>query len=196
MNVFVLSLDPVEAAQMQCDKHIVKMPIETAQLLSTAIRLSGTELTAAGDAILYRATHINHPWNKWARADASNFDWLMLHGFALCDEFEFRYGHPHKARQVIEHVSKMFMTPGMSRIRPVDPDAMPQCMDEKYRLMGRPGQAYRLLYIYGKGHFARWNHARKEPAWWKIMVSFKQVQDAGELHAEMAEQCGYYMMTT
>lgn len=39
MNIFALDNDPKLAAQMHLDKHIVKMPIEYAQLLSTAHRL-------------------------------------------------------------------------------------------------------------------------------------------------------------
>lgn len=35
MNIFVLSEGPVEAARMQCDKHVVKMIVETAQMLCT-----------------------------------------------------------------------------------------------------------------------------------------------------------------
>ena len=79
MNIFALSSDPFESAQMMCDKHVVKMIIETAQLLSTAHRvLDGeqyTDKTSNGRSIqrwrltdaydmensLYKATHINHP---------------------------------------------------------------------------------------------------------------------------------------
>ena len=39
MNIFVLNKDPVLAAQEQCDKHVVKMIVESAQMLSTAHRM-------------------------------------------------------------------------------------------------------------------------------------------------------------
>jgi intergrase/recombinase len=82
MNIFVLSEDPVEAAQMQCDKHVVKMVIESGQILATVRRvLDGyisKSLTVKGGIItryildgagdfLPKATHVNHPCVKWAR---------------------------------------------------------------------------------------------------------------------------------
>jgi hypothetical protein len=36
MNIFVLSRCPRAAARLHCDKHVVKMILETAQLLYTA----------------------------------------------------------------------------------------------------------------------------------------------------------------
>ena len=39
MNIFVLDKDPHIAAQMHCDRHVPKMIVESAQMLSTAHRL-------------------------------------------------------------------------------------------------------------------------------------------------------------
>lgn len=91
MNIFYLSKDPDRAAKLQCDKHIVKMPLETAQLLSTA----HVELDL--NQVAYRATHKNHPSAVWARSNRSNYKWLVEHFKALCFEYQDRYGKVHKS---------------------------------------------------------------------------------------------------
>jgi len=82
MNIFVLSSDPIEAAQMLCGKHVVKMPLESAQLLCSPYPKG---------AAPYRRTHYNHPCAVWARESLGNYLWLVEHGLALCDEFNSRY---------------------------------------------------------------------------------------------------------
>lgn len=90
MNIFVLDDNPMYAAQYQCDKHVVKMCLETAQMLSTI---------AGGP---YKPTHANHPCTMWARTATSNFVWLYAHGVYLCNEYEHRFGKVHKCKDVIE----------------------------------------------------------------------------------------------
>ena len=71
MNIFYIDKDPIKAAQMACDKHVVKMILETAQLLCTAHRvIDGVDLqmnSLLEETTMYRATHINHPSTKWVR---------------------------------------------------------------------------------------------------------------------------------
>jgi len=88
MNIFYLSSDPIEAATMQCDKHVVKMILETAQLLSTAHHI------LAGDGP-YKVTHKNHPSAVWVRESRQNYDWTYKHFKALCAEYTDRYGKTH-----------------------------------------------------------------------------------------------------
>lgn len=125
LNIFILSEDPVEAAQLQCDKHVVKMVLESAQLLSTAHRLldgkEGKQLSSTGktmrkawfmpkqeDEILYSATHVNHPCAIWTRNSNKNYMWLYNHFIALCNEYTFRYNKTHltdsKLRKRLQHI--------------------------------------------------------------------------------------------
>ena len=68
MNIFYLDRNPVVAAQMMCDKHVVKMILESAQILSTAHRvLDGDE--HADNVGMYKMTHKNHPSTIWVRAN-------------------------------------------------------------------------------------------------------------------------------
>ena len=107
MNIFWLDKDPVENARMHHDKHVVKMILEYAQLLSTAHRLlDGTQLSttsASGrkkkvwqlpdhrDSVLYSATHTNHPSAVWARDNYHNYKRLYALFVATCDEYTHRY---------------------------------------------------------------------------------------------------------
>ena len=110
MNIFFLHKHPVIAAQMQCDKHVVKMILESAQLLSTCHRvLDGTEYydkTANGrkikrwthpnpnlEPLLYKAGWVKHPSTIWLFESAYNYMWLYKHMMALNEEYKKRYNH-------------------------------------------------------------------------------------------------------
>ena len=90
MNIFYCDESPYKSAQALCDKHIVKMPVETAQILST--------VTGVG----YKPTHRKHPCVLWAGASLGNFLWLVEHGFWLCCEYSHRYQRRHASHKVIE----------------------------------------------------------------------------------------------
>ena len=121
MNIFYLSECPVESAQSQCDKHVVKMILEYAQLLSTAHRMidgdEWTDRTASGSRIkrwslpddreqtLYKATHRNHPSAVWVRESRSNYKWLLELFKELIDEYRIRYGKEHKTSKLLPALS-------------------------------------------------------------------------------------------
>jgi len=94
MNIFVLSTQPVEAAKFHCDKHIVKMPLETAQMLCAVYDRYGEEAP-------YKATHANHPCTVWAGQSIENYKWLWNLGRALCDEYTYRYRKIHACAEVL-----------------------------------------------------------------------------------------------
>lgn len=83
MNIFALDQDPSMAAEMHCDKHVVKMILESVQMLST--------ICEAG----YKPTHKNHPCTIWARTSWQNFNWLCELTEALHAEWQYRFGHTH-----------------------------------------------------------------------------------------------------
>jgi hypothetical protein len=102
MNIFYVDHNPVVAAQSLCDKHVVKMVLESAQLLSTAQHLCSYRLELRLDTeLLYKPTHKNHPCAKWVRECAPNYNWLVGHALALCEEYTYRYGKVHKSQAVI-----------------------------------------------------------------------------------------------
>ena len=106
MNIFYLDKDPVIAAQMSCDKHCVKMILESAQMLSTAHRvLDGDKY--ADDVGLYKMAHKNHPSTIWVRSSSANYDWLWKHMRALMREYTHRYGKIHATERLNEPLAKL-----------------------------------------------------------------------------------------
>lgn len=152
MNIFLLSKNPVLAARMQCDKHVVKMILETAQLLCSPF--------VPGKAP-YKRSHYNHPSAQWTRASKKNYQWLIKHGLALCAEYQYRYNKEHKSKQVIlwcQNNYKRLKLPSRGLL------PMPQVMPEKYRGTN-PVSAYRKYYKNEKRQIARWTR-RELPKWW------------------------------
>jgi hypothetical protein len=152
MNIFVLSYDPVRAAQYTCDKHVVKMPLETAQLLCSVF--------PAGTAP-YKRTHYNHPCAQWVRESDANYRWLCLYGVHIGLEYTFRYGRKHKSSEVIEWCIKN----GVSNV-PANPTAFIQVMPDEHKCADTVA-AYRNYYRGDKKAMASWNRGRSAPYWWK-----------------------------
>jgi hypothetical protein len=156
MNIFVLNSAPGAAATDQCDKHVVKMPLETAQILCSVLH------RYAVPDVPYRLTHANHPCTLWAGESRANFLWLYKHGIALGGEYTHRYGKTHKSVAVIKHCYKFIDAV------PAGPlTAFVQAMPEAYRNAGNPVQAYREYYLHEKARIATWNKTRNAPLWWQ-----------------------------
>jgi hypothetical protein len=151
MNIFVVENDPVLAAQVLCDKHIVKMPLETAQILCSAHWIN--QGTAP-----YRLTHKNHPCVKWAALNYGNYVWLVQHGLALCEEYTARYNRRHKCQDVIEWAK----TNRPSCIVDGSLTPHPQCMHDDCKT-DNTVEAYRNYYRKYKQHVATWK--RNKPDW-------------------------------
>jgi len=183
MNIFRLSDCPLEAAQMMCDKHIPKMIVEAAQMLSTAHRmLDGHEArrrSKSGRSMvkyyvmsdpfmednLYKAVHFNHPSSVWTRESQVNYLWHYHHFLELCNEFEFRFGKVHATRVKLEkvlcHIPKNIPQTSDETPFRLAMKAYPQCIVE-----GDPVQSYRNFYKADKADFARWLKGRPAPYWW------------------------------
>lgn len=150
MNIFVLDNDPMVAAKHQCDKHVVKMVLETAQMLCTAY-----------DEAPYKPTHRNHPCSIWARQTKENYLWLIIHGLALAEEYTERYGKVHKSQRVIEwcrdNMNKlMFEETGLT---PFVQAVSDECKNND------PVIAYRNYYMTDKAHMTTWK--QNKPEWYK-----------------------------
>ena len=179
MNIFYLHKDPIECARQHCDKHVVKMIIEYAQLLSTAHRvLDGKEYIDASSGrrikrwrlpddredYLYKASHINHPSAIWTRQSIENYQWLYKLFVALCNEYTHRYGKVHKTDTLLR--IKLSQTPTFMRIKVLT--KIPQAMPD-YCKKVQPLDAYRNYYILEKAKFAKWTN-RQTPEWFSNAV--------------------------
>lgn len=101
MNIFYIDRDPKVCAQAMTDKHVVKMIIESAQLLSTAHHTLDKEFAMRN---IYKSTHANHPSAVWVRQSSQHYKWLYDHFIYLCDEYTARYKKRHKTDKDLSHL--------------------------------------------------------------------------------------------
>ena len=163
MNIFMVDEDPAIAAKCLGDKHVVKMILESAQLLSTAHRvLDGDNtghLSDLREGFMYKKTHENHPCAKWVRESISNYLWLVDHLHALLMEYEHRYNKKHKVLELFyylqsppQNLEKWEFTPA------------PSCMPEAVKISKKTVDNYRNYYIISKSHLHKWTN-REKPEW-------------------------------
>lgn len=199
MNIFYLSYDPVEAARAHLDKHVVKMILEYAQLLSTAHRLiDGTQviekkyvngslparwrnvkrwkLDDDRDQHLYVATHVNHPSNIWLRQSDSNYAWLYRMFLELMNEYTHRYGKTHASARLIPMLRYIPKNIQRGEFTPPTP-AMP----DECKIPGDHLASYRKYYIDKKADMAKWTN-REPPQWFINGVKEKDAYVRIPLH--------------
>lgn len=188
MNIFYLSHDPVQCAEWHVDKHCVKMILESAQLLSTAHRvIDGTptierRLVAGSsparwrnikrwslpndsrfpndrDAIVYQATHMNHPSAVWSRENNENYSWLFNLFTCLMDEYSYRYEKEHVCRKLVPYLE--FAPANI----PVNKFTQPTpAMPDEYKVNGDSIASYHNYYRGAKARMATWKK-RDVPSW-------------------------------
>lgn len=205
MNIFALSRSPQESAQEMIDKHIVKMPTETCQMLHTNIlymeyvSIWGSEPQLKDLKAFHKNTGsklmkpamLNHPSTIWARQSLANFDWLLYHGVFLCSEYTHRYEKEHGTekrivdcgsyRELIENHNYP-----LDELTPVS-----IAMFDKYRIPNDMEvhnwdyviRSYRHYYLEGKWRFATWRKNRR-PEWypenWYAVQFNKEVRSFNE----------------
>jgi hypothetical protein len=152
MNIFILSFDPRSAAEHHCDKHVVKMILETAQLLYCAHWATDPSRLPA---TAYRKTHPNHPCAIWTRESGANYRWLCALGIALCNEYTFRYGKIHKTRSHIE-----WLVANPPALEELGPTPMRLAMPDEYKQLS-PVESYRAYYIGAKSHMLK--YSKRQP---------------------------------
>lgn len=178
MNIFVLDSDPQSCAAFHNDRHVVKMILESCQLLSTAHRVNdgvqfpsysenGRKVTRwkLSNSILndklYQSTHTNHPCAIWCRESLDNYMWLWKLTIALAQEYTYRYKKTHKCERdgligVLHTPPSSFNIIGWSS----PAQAMPESCQSNDVI-----QAYRTYYKTHKQHLAKWTN-RNIPEWW------------------------------
>lgn len=154
MNIFWLDKDPVLCAQYHNDKHIVKMPLELAQLLCTAHHEYGTATPQ-----MYKPTHRNHPCAIWVRESPENYFRTYKLYVALLIEYEHRYGRKHKSGE-LSAILALAPNTHITDSSTEPPQCMPDdCKHEDYI------QAYRQYYRQHKRSIADWTR-RADPPWY------------------------------
>jgi hypothetical protein len=180
MNIFILDTDPIKAAQMQCDKHAVKMVLESAQMLSTAHRILDGELSKkpsksgktmvkswelpdSRETSLYNAVHIGHPCTVWTMESSENYKWHYEHFKALAEEYQFRFGKVHKSWERLGEPLSLLpnnIPSGSLTKFKLAMGAAPECVNET-----DPVGSYRSFYKTKQQRFSMTWKKRQVPDW-------------------------------
>ena len=173
MNIFILDQSPQIAAEYHCDKHVVKMILESAQMLSTAHWLQAlkmfnkdiSDFKRVRDAKEflyanlkesmqppYKITHVRHPCTIWTTESMGNYVWHVKLLFYLCGEYTKRYGKIHKTAQYI----KWFVDNRPYQIPKTGMTPFKICMADEYKVSADPVECYKEYYIKDKSRFAKW----------------------------------------
>ena len=159
MNIFFLDKAPEKSAQYLCDKHVPKMLLESAQMLSTALH-SHTMGISTG---IYKEAYPNHPMTKWVGFNQDNFNWALENAMWIDEEYKTRFKKQHKSGKVIQCIIDNDYYKDI-------PDGFfsepPQCMPDEYKDKDYVS-AYRKYYQGAKSYFAKWKKGRQQPDWWQ-----------------------------
>jgi len=159
MNIFVTNECPVKSAQNLDDKRVVKMVLETAQLLSTALRFYVGD-SEADSLNLYKTTHLNHPCNIWVRKNRSNFLWVVKHFEALCEEYSKRYGRTHACQSKLETFKDKLRVIPLGELLPFANCARNKSLGLDFTEYSDIEYAYQLYLAH------RWDTDKREPTWY------------------------------
>jgi hypothetical protein len=187
MNIFYLDPDPSTCAKMHLDKHVVKMIIEYAQLMSTAHRMLDGEQyidkTAnnrnikrwrmkdeLSEKTLYKASHVNHPSNIWVRQSKENYRWLYRMWFYLLQEYTYRYGKRHACEKLM---GALYLDP-VNIPKGIFTEPTPAMPDE-YKVRNDSVTSYHNYYIHDKVRFAKWTK-RQMPSWFEEGTKHANIQ--------------------
>jgi hypothetical protein len=154
VNIFYTNHDPALCAREHCDRHMVKMILESAQLLSTAHHAHGS---AAAD--MYRPTHQQHPCALWTRASYDHYVWLHTLFAHLLISFERKTGRSHASSRL--YLPLRTPPAGIAALGFAEP---PECMPDQYKV----GSVVHSYHAYLNAKFAEWE-SRARPLsveWW------------------------------
>lgn len=152
MNIFVLDKNIKLCAEYHCDQHVVKMILESVQMLCTALNKKGFETP-------YKSTHAKHPCVLWVEHSYSNFVWLTELAKALNAEYCYRFNktHDHKSMSVLAQIEKLiYPDQGLTEFA--------QAMPDEFKISDNAVEAYRNFYRGEKLRFAKWTK-RSMPNW-------------------------------
>lgn len=152
MNIFYLDDNITLCAQYHCDSHVVKMILESTQILCTVLHKCGQDAP-------YKATHENHPCVLWAYESLDNWLWLQKLIIELDKEFKFRFNHTKSHRSCI--IAKNLSLPAIKSLGITE---RPQTMKDEYKVKGNPVTAYRKFYVNEKSHILKYTK-RDKPSW-------------------------------
>jgi hypothetical protein len=128
MNIFAIErdedggIDWTKSAQSQDNYRVVKMILESTQMLCTTLNLlHGEQVTR------YKNAHVNHPSTKWVRESSDNFESLVYHTLAMMEEYTERFNKIHKCSGVLNEALEHY---DPSMFPSAVPTPLPLCMPD------------------------------------------------------------------
>lgn len=159
MNLFYLDEDPILCAQYHTDRHVIKMILESAQLLCTAVNiLAGEQVTP------YKSTHVNHPCSIWVRDSFENFEYVWDLMFHLEDEWKFRYGHTEHHKSIEALANTVMYADAILTIPSKGLTSPALAMPDHCKVSSNPVECYREYYRKEKVALHSWK-GRERPFW-------------------------------
>lgn len=156
MNIFILDINPKNVAKFHCDKHVVKMIVETAQMLSTTHYILNSSLKHK----VYKPAYINHPCTKWVRKSKGNYIWTLELLAYLLTQYKIRYKKIHKTFEIYRYLCNY------PRFKKKNMTNFVLAMPDKYKSKCVI-KSYRTYYLNDKKSFAKWEKGIEAPWWWK-----------------------------
>jgi len=148
------------------------MLLESAQMLSTAVRRHKTEFENYDK--IYKSAYPNHPMTKWVGDTRNNFRWALENAVFISQEYYKRFKKIHKSSEVInniydakymEDIPMMWVRPSYHLPKYTGITTPPQCMPDEYK-DDNYVTAYRKYYQGAKSYFAKWERGVSAPEWW------------------------------
>lgn len=167
MNIFYVDDNPIKSAVELCNRHVIKMPSETVNMLLWPFRLQGIQIPLNHNGKQIKLSHLNHPCSRFTRQSNSNFNWVWVHFMALCEEYERRYKRQHAS-----YLWNDFIKQNVDRLVFEDSTGtnFPRCFggvidSSDYKDLSTM-DLYHKYYWLDKQEFARWPSLDKIPSWW------------------------------
>lgn len=162
MNLFILDRMPEQAAIYNCDAHVRKIILEATEMMGYAYNKGEF---APWPWVSSKGRHFNHPMSKWVRESRQNFDWTLQHGYALCNEFEYRFGKKHKCKDYMDWIAMNIPIDNLENTERTD---WPRCFGAYKEDMDLTQDAvfdYRNYYKIAKRHLIKYTK-REIPEWY------------------------------
>jgi len=160
MNIFILDEDPKICAKYHCDKHVVKMPTETAQMISFVYHEREFWNKPIPEFIMkFSKTHYKHPCSVWIRESLQNFLFSTQLGIELYQEYQYRYNNPEKhqrAKNIFE-----FSLQNPPNLPDIGLTPFAKAMETVYSESAVI--SYREYYRLDKAHLHRWTNRPTPP---------------------------------
>ena len=162
MNLFILDIQPAKAAEYNNDPHVRKIILESIEMMGCCYDKGEFKPWPW----ISKSKFMNHPMSKWVRSSKETFDWTLQHGYALCEEFEYRFGKQHKCKEYLDWISANLPLKNLSDTGWHD---WPRCFGAYRESVGVSEDAvydYRRYYMIAKRHLATWTK-RTQPDWYR-----------------------------